>query len=46
MIDTPIEIAIAVPESSHLWPWLAAGGVLLVLAVIAWVSRKRPPFGH
>jgi hypothetical protein len=46
MIAHPTEIAAATPEATHLWPWLALGAVLLVLAVIAWVSRRRPPFGH
>jgi len=46
MIHTPNEIAAAVPEATHLWPWLALGGVLLVVIVIARLSRRRPPFGH
>ena len=46
MIDSPIEVTAAVPEETHLWAWLALGAILLVLAVIGWMSRRRPPFGH
>jgi hypothetical protein len=45
MLDTSIEITAAVPEATSLWPWLALGGVLLLLAIIALGSRRRPPFG-
>jgi hypothetical protein len=45
MIERPIEVAAAVPEATHFWPWLALGIVLLVIAVISLVSRRRPPYG-
>jgi hypothetical protein len=45
MIERTIDVAAAVPEATHLWPWLALGIVLLVIAVIALVSRRRPPYG-
>jgi len=45
MIERPLEMAAAVPEATHLWPWLALGIVLLVITVIALVSRRRPPYG-
>ena len=45
MIERPLEVAAAVPEATHLWPWLALGAVLLVIAVLALASRRRPPYG-
>jgi hypothetical protein len=46
MIERPLEVAAAVPEATRLWPWLALGAVLLVILVIALVSRRRPPYGQ
>lgn len=46
MTNRSIEIAAAIPEVTRLWPWLALGAVLLVLLVIALLSRRRPPHGH
>jgi hypothetical protein len=35
----------ALPEVFHSWPWLALGGILLLLTVIALAARRRLPFG-
>jgi len=32
-------------ESSNNWPWLALGGILFLLLVIALAARRRLPFG-
>jgi hypothetical protein len=34
-----------VPETTNYWPWLALGGIVFLLAVIAWAARRRLPFG-
>jgi hypothetical protein len=36
---------LGVPESANSWPWLALGGILLLLMVIALAARRRLPFG-
>jgi hypothetical protein len=45
MSTNTMEIAAAVPETAHLWPWWALGGILLVLVVISRMSRRLSPFG-
>jgi hypothetical protein len=34
-----------VPETFNSWPWLALGGILFLLTVIALAARRRLPFG-
>ena len=33
------------PEPATSWPWLAGGGILAILGVISYASRRRVPFG-
>ncbi len=37
--------AAASPDQANLWPWLALGGILILLASIALGARRVPPFG-
>jgi hypothetical protein len=39
-LRTPVVI-----EPAHPWPWVALGGVLLLITVIALAARRRLPFG-
>jgi hypothetical protein len=32
-------------ETANSWPWLALGGILFLLLVIALAARRRLPFG-
>jgi len=39
-----IDIA-ALPHAANLWPWLAVAGILLIIAAISFVGRRRSPYG-
>jgi hypothetical protein len=44
----PLQVTLRVPaaaETANSWPWMALGGIFLLLCVIALAARRRLPFG-
>jgi hypothetical protein len=46
--NEPLQVTLRVPavvETANTWPWMALGGIFLLLCVIALAARRRLPFG-
>jgi len=39
------ELLARLPDPVNIWPWVAVAGILLIFAVIAFVARRRAPYG-
>jgi LPXTG-motif cell wall-anchored protein len=39
------QLLAALPDTSNAWPWIAVAGILLIIAAIAFVARRRSPHG-
>jgi len=39
------QLLAALPHAANLWPWIAVAGILMLIAAISFVARRRSPFG-
>jgi hypothetical protein len=42
---TAPELLARLPDPVNTWPWVAVAAILLIIAVIAFVARRRAPYG-